>query len=396
MVNSSIAISGDFTIADSNSIDAQVDVDTSGNVEWRAGDGLVVRNAATVTVGFGTISIDGGGGVVDLGDGSLQSNNIGDAVSIVGASEMTLGDVTVADGKLTLQAVGDIGQAIGTTLIIDRLEADSGGSLDLSNPTNQFATLERLDIANDVTITDSVDDLVVIDVDSDGQDVRIVAPQAILIDRISASNADVRLIADSINDVADDQLVDITAARIFADAQTGIGNLRSLELMSVDELTAISASGDIVLDHLGDQPIELRSVIAGDGAITISSTGTMIATQVVSQNAAAADDDSRDIVLTTRGDQADIEVVSIEALNDADITLVAGDDIVDTDVNDAALIVGDDLNLTAANRAADSDVAIDVTTMINDLQGAVTGVNRGDLLVHQFGSIRAGFFRCSS
>ena len=225
--------------------------------------------------------------------------------------------------------MADVTQAPDTALIVDRLSIDSNGSVDLSNPQNQIRLIERLDVEGDVAITDSLSNLGVIDIDSRGRNVTLRSPGSILIARIEAIDADVRLTAASVNDASDDTLTDITASRVFIDAQAGIGNLRALELMSINELTATSDTGDIVLDSLGAGPLELRSVIAGDGAITISGLGTMIATEVTSQNAAGLDDGSRDIQLTVLGDDQELLVTSITAVRGADV-LLAADSVNDT------------------------------------------------------------------
>ncbi len=524
LLNAPTIVAGNFYIAATDTVQIDADIDTtgdssSGDIDLQAFSSITLASDASLSVGAGMIEMDAGGGPIDLLDGRLQSDNTGDAITIQNAGDVMLGDVTAVFGAVSLgvdgSEVGDVSQAPDTALIVDRLSIVSTGSVDLSNPQNQIRLIERIDVAGDLSITDSLSNLAVIDIDSRGRNVILASPGSILIARIEAISAEVRLTANSINDASDDALADITASRVFLDAKTGIGNLRSLELMSVGELTATSASGDIVLDSLGSGPIELRRVIAGDGAIVISSVGTMTATEVTSQNAAAADDGSRDleltvignenellvgtvtaaggaaalltahsindltvdsladitasrvfldaqtgignlrllelmsvgeltatsasgdivldslgsgpielrrviagdgaivissvgtmtatevtsqnaaaaddgsrdIELTVLGNESDLLVGAITAAAGADVRLQAGDDILDTDQQDGNSIVADDLALLAGNGSADSNIAINLTTSINDLEAAVTGANRGDLFIRELGSI---------
>ena len=394
--DSPLFVAGDLLVADAETIRVSADIDTTvgsqdGSVSLQSTRDLTITSGSLVSVGGGAISLSGGGGTINIGDGALQSDNPDHAVTIADASEVLLGDISASQGRLTLgfdgDIVGDIRQATGTAVIIDRLVASTGGSIDLSNSDNQIRIVEQLDIDGDLAINDAVGDLLIVHIDSRGTDVTVTSPQAILVSRIDAGTADVRLTGASINDHTDDQLVDIIAGRVFLDAQQGIGNLRPLELMSVSELSAISKTGDIQLNSLEGASIELRSVVAGDGAIRITSAGTMIATKVISHNLSTLDDNSRDIELTTTGSRSDILVGAIIAAGDADVSLTAADDILDDNLKDDHRIVADDLTLIAGNQTSDSDRAISLTTSVNDLQAAITGPHRGDLLLWQSGSI---------
>lgn len=389
-------VEGSVTIQNANRISIDVDIDTTagsqdGSVTLTSTEATTITSAATVFVGDATITMDGGGGAIDIGDGTLQSDNPDTAITIRNASDLVLGDVIANSGQLTLgigqNIFGDISQATGTVVLIDRLAVSTTGSLDLSNQGNRIRSIDQIVIDGDLAINNSADDLSVVDIDSRGRNVAISSPDAVRIGSIDAPLADVRISSASINDAADDLDVDIVGARVFLDAQTGIGNIAPLELMSVAELTAMSQSGAIVLDHLGDQPIELRSVTARDGAVMIGSVGSIEALEVVSQNSSGRVDGSRDIHLITSGAQSDIIVTSIIANHGSDIFLTAGDDIIDSDLGDSHVIVANSLRLLANNETADSDIGINLSTAIDDIEASVVGVNRGDLFINETDSI---------
>ena len=103
LLNSPLFVAGDFSIANTNTIQMDADVDTTadsadGNIDLRAVSGITLASDSTLSVGDGVIVMDGGGGPVDLLDARLQSNNSGDAITILNAGDVMLGEVTASSG----------------------------------------------------------------------------------------------------------------------------------------------------------------------------------------------------------------------------------------------------------------------------------------------------------
>ena len=108
-------------------------------------------------------------------------------------------------------------------MILDRLVANTTGSIDLTDVDNRIRTILRLDVDGDIgAISDSQQDLAVVRIDSRGRNVTLSSPRAILIDRIDAGLADVRLIANSIDDASDDSIVDIHWIAVVPHGAAGI------------------------------------------------------------------------------------------------------------------------------------------------------------------------------
>lgn len=518
-----VSLSGDFDVT-ADAIRIAADVETtagiaSGNVRLHGSTLISLENNALVISGTGTIAIDAGGGVLDAGGGTLRSDSIGDAITLQDASRLVLGNVIAERGSLTVgvdqNVVGLTDQADGTLLIIDRLKASTDAAIDLTNPGNEIAIIERITASGEVSVIDSLFDLEVVAVDSLGSDVTIttqgdlvLAESAVMalgavttltsgraiLDRddttapnvttgvlqlgagaegigqqgnsldvvatisVSADTAagagdiwlanvsgalpigivdaglgDADLLARSINDAFDDGQINLVARRLTMTADSGIGSERALELLSVNELTAITDtggieleltattetivrrlfvdSGDILIRHRGfegDLPVELQSVVTNDGAIAIGAGGTINALEVMSKNVNGNDDPgsaSRDISLTATGIQSDIIVTTIEALETADVELFADDDVLDSNFLDDRLIIADDLKVTAQNLFADLvaqnptvnvEDAIKLSTNVNDFQGEVliqdpavdpNLANRGDLRIEEVDSV---------
>ena len=381
-------LAGNFTIVDATNVEIESDIDTTGgnadgDIFIASSQTITTASMATLNAGGGSITIDGGQGSIDLSSSILQSDSPDDAVTIRNASTVNLGNIDAQNGRLTLgidqDVSGDINQAAGTTLRIDRLAASTQGSLDLSNPGNTIQTVQQIDIEGDLAINNSADDLTVIDIDSRGRNVELKTPNRLLISSIDAGSAQVTIDAFTIDDAEDDSAVDIVGNIVSLTASAGIGQLRPLELLDVNVLTATSTTGDIVLEHQGDQPIDLRRVTTREGVIAINSSGTIRATDVSTIN-------SGNIQLITSGQASDIEVSSIVAGGDSDVRLESGDDI-NLVARGTSLVQADDLQLLARNQTGDVDAAVELNTSVNQFQASVLGGNRGDLLLREIDSI---------
>ncbi len=519
----SVSVSGDFEVsADTIRIAAEVDTTVtspSGDLRLSGVTLVSVQNGAVLMTGAATIHVDAGGGVIDIGGGTLRSDSPDDAITLRDASRVILGNLVAERGNVTIGIGQDVrgvtDQAAQTRLNIDRLTASTGDSIDLTNPGNELRAIENITADGVVDIADSLFDLDVSVIDSLGNDVLLTTSESLLLaetaitaigasttltagrailDRddnsqanvqtgrlllragaegigaegigqpnnpvdvvasisvsadtaqangdiwlanvagafpiglIDAGVGDVNLLAQTINDAADDEQTDLIARRLTMTADNGIGNQQPLELLSVSELIAVTDAGGIELDLTattdtlvrqlaantgdilirhgglrGDLPVELQSVVTKDGAITINAGGTIRAIEVLSNNVNASDDaggnggrESRDITLIARGMQSDILVTTVAAERAADVLLVADDDILDSDFDDANCVVADDLRLTANNRFADvsadnptvnAEDAIKLSTNVNDFQANVTGDNRGDMRIREVDSI---------
>jgi len=343
--NAPTVIAGDLFVV-TEVIDVDTDIDTSvgdGNVNLFSTSELSVTSGAAILSGDGQINIDGVGGSIDLGGGTLQSENSDDAITIRNANEVILGDVLAPSGIVTLGIDGDIAadinQSPDSALIADRLIIETAGSVDLTNPANQLGTILHWDVDGDIAIDDSTDDLTIVNIDSRGRNVILATSQSVSVGRIEAGTADVRLTATTIDDASVDEAIDIIGARVFLTAGQGIGDSLPLELMSVAELQAVSDTGDIRLAHFGDAPIELALVTAIDGSVAISSTSTMIATRVSSGSPGVSQ--THDLRLTTSGLEADILISGsavdnspiVETFNGQVIIAAADGDVTITDAS---------------------------------------------------------------
>ena len=187
----------------------------------------------------------------------------------------------------------------------------------------------------------------------------------------------------------DDTDVDLSAAGggIVIDAEGGIGVGDALEVLAEGITSTVRRRGDVFLHALDS--IEAVSLETFDGKIDVTTAGTLIASRVVSNNPLGIDDlagvgEHRDIHLTTLAG-GDLRIGQIHARNGADVHLVSADDITDTDVGDTKTVVADDLVLRAAGEVRDGDVAVRLTTQVNDLDARVTGF--GDLIIVEQGNI---------
>lgn len=506
-----VAIAGDFTV-DADEIHISADVTTNeananGNIRLESRSLTSITDGAVLSTEQGTIQINGGGEGIDVGGGVLQSDNPDNAITIVDARQVTLGNVEVRSGRLTLgqqdNITARIEQANGTSIVVDELRISSTATIQLDNPQNEIRQIVDVTSAGAIAINDSSLDLAITTIDSRGNDVDITAVGSIflsqasppvasailatgattsliagdaIVDRndrtniktstlnltaasigsvsnpldiiatfevnavtvddgdaslanvngplfigsINTGNGNVTLIAQSINDAQMDAQADLTANQLTMTATSGIGNDRPLELTSVSELVAVTDtggvelelnatgatlverlqanSGNILIRHqteIGEQPIDLRLIDAGDGSITVNAMGTITARQVVSQNASGVDDTDgngnqahRDVNLTAGGQGSDILIESVSAANGADVILIAADDVLDTNPNDDQVIRADDLRITASNMVADQADAISLTTQVQDFVAAVTGPNLGNINISEFDSIQ--------
>jgi len=193
--------------------------------------------------------------------------------------------------------------------------------------------------------------------------------------------------ADSSLIMADDLTVE--AANGTSDGPTAVNITTKVHALLLT-VTGMNV-GDVSINEV--DAIDLRSVTTADGSITVVAGGTITATKVISLNPNSIDNSPvasaphRDISLRANGIASDILVVQITAMNDADVLLVAGDDVYDTNPADSSLIMADDLTVEAANGTSDGPTAVNLTTKVNALLLAVTGINVGNVSINEVNAI---------
>ncbi len=353
----------------SGGIDTTFGVD--GNVRLGGSSNVIVNNDSVVRVGDASIEVDAGGGMIDTADSTLQSDSTAVAVTLRNASNVLLGNVVAERGELALginqDVSGEIQQATGTSLQVDRLSSGSGGSIDLSNRGNEIRLLRSV-ITSDGSITiDSETTMEATEVISNNlgglddpggngspasRDIQLTVHNAssdLLVGSVRALNgADVTLISD--DDILDTDPSD--ASILFADdLRVETGNLSPDQDASVRLTTQISEltarlegtlRGDLVITEVdaitlasSDQLDASDRIVTGNGRVSITAGGTI---NVASRPGGAAAIDAgggRAIELSAQGASSDILVQraiqsdagTIQLAADRDIRLTADGDV---------------------------------------------------------------------
>jgi len=120
----------------------------------------------------------------------------------------------------------------------------------------------------------------------------------------------------------------------------------------------INAQGDVEIDFAA--AVNLEKVETANGNITISSLGTLTATEVRTGMDNA-------ISLTATGATSDIVVGTIDA-GTGDVTLDAEDDIRDSNSADANIVTSSKLTATSSNGTNDANNGVTLDTNITDLR----------------------------
>jgi autotransporter-associated beta strand protein len=360
------SVTGNLELA-AETITASRDINTSfgdvdGEVKLTGGTLIRLTDDAIVNAGHASITLHASGGMVDLSEGTIRTQNLDTAFLIGNASNVNLGDVDVALGQLrmtTVQGPGNIVQAPESEVIADRLSIDSFGDVLLDSPVNQFRLIEQIVANGEISIHDNAGGVDVIRVDSNGNDVTLFADDtiqlaagAIIAERatvrltatagvfstststeadirtanvaagsinmtvldgnigtssrsvvvaahdafnselmtqgaevylssptvplpiglISAPEGKVVIDAISIQDATDDDQVDIVTEELMLNAIDGIGSLRRLEIRDVIQLTAVTTSGGIDIDHFSVSNLEILLLKTATGDIKFTHT----------------------------------------------------------------------------------------------------------------------------
>ncbi|TWU34961.1 beta strand repeat-containing protein [Novipirellula artificiosorum] len=409
-----------------DTIDAtQLVIDAGGRVEI---DGVL-------TIGQ-TVQISASGGDVDLSQSSLHSDFDGDVLLISDANAVTLGIVDAANGQITLgtsqDISGQIDQSPGTSIDVDRLNVSSANAVDLSSPGNKIGSVGTIVAQGAVDLFDLEGGLMIgsivsgggeVSIETSGSDGDVLVGQSILSEggrvQVVASRdivmedgsiidgtngtlsleaqrditvAALRTLSASDNAVVINAIsgrvidggdadtdIDANFGKTTIESQTGIGVGNALETRLDRIVAGVASTGSIEL--VESDSITLEQLYTDDGKIEVLASGTIFAAVVQSVNSQSID--SRDIELTTLAG-GDIVLGQITASNSADILLDADDDIFG---QSDSFVVADDLKLISQNRVSDGEVAIDLNTEVESLTAVVTGDHRGDIVIHERGSV---------
>lgn len=155
-------ISNELSIStDNGALLVNADVFTSGpNNIALAGEGITLAPGITINAGDGTISLDGNGGAIDLGAGTLTTANAtASAITARDATAVTLGTTTAAAGGLVLGVGQDITGAVSqsplTGINVNSVSASTAGAITLDSTANAINELGAVTRGGALTIRDA-------------------------------------------------------------------------------------------------------------------------------------------------------------------------------------------------------------------------------------------------
>lgn len=157
---SGLTANGAITLSTSGGGTLSVDGDviSLGNPINLNGSGVTQSDNTTINSGASTISVDGGGGVIDMNKGTLVSTNAGSAVTIKNASSVALGNITATSGTVNLgqgDITGAVTQHSGTQLLANALNVNTAGSVTLDQSGNTISTLTGVTRGGAFSLTDT-------------------------------------------------------------------------------------------------------------------------------------------------------------------------------------------------------------------------------------------------
>jgi filamentous hemagglutinin family protein len=330
------------TIIDTG-VDSSLSVNT-GNGTLNLDESVTAQSGITLNGGIISVGNDAGdkvtsGGIVSIsGTGTVTINAEIDPteVAITSEDDVTINNTVTADNKITATA--------GFVSGVGNVNLNAGGSLE-TTLAGSDVIISAGTTTGDVLLTGSVT----------------------AVDEVS-----ITALGGSINDGADDSVVDITADVLTLTARDEIGGNAAAE--AVDTAGAIetasldassttggaSPNGDIVI--VETDTITLTDVDTVDGSITITAGGAVVAADV----AADGDGDEDDVTVTASTGDITIGIVSADAAGDVTITATAGsindeadDSVVDITADVLTLTARDEIGGNAAAEAVDTAGAIE-------------------------------------
>ncbi|MDA8745491.1 hypothetical protein N9N28_12735 [Rubripirellula amarantea] len=372
--NQQITLLGDIDSALSTSLKSEVVIvgadiaSTDGDITIHSGQRFeLIRSATLSTADAGLIRIDGGGGTISTIDGHLVDTGTDKSFVLTNASEVSLGSLSASDGTLKLGAltspVGTVDQAAGSPITVSSIEGVISQDLNLRNTNNQIGSIRQLSVAGNVNLNDAIGDLFIDSLVVGGTEVEIVAAGVISLGRVDARQATVRFQSDRLIDAATDQATDIFATRLDIDTQTGMNRSLGLELEGVSELAMRVAQGNVFIESLGDQLLDLTNVALQNGSFELIAEGNVDVSQV--------DLVSGDANIRTTGD------LSISRLNAS-----AGEVWLDgLTINDAESDELTDITATRITLAAINGIGDQRIVEIDQATELISATDNGDIRV---------------
>jgi autotransporter-associated beta strand protein len=336
--------------------------DGNDTVVVASGNSAHGNTNVAITTGVGADSVTFTGVLQVTGNVSIFSQNIsfsgGSIVATGGASAVTL---VAGTGSIT-----STGPA--TDVTANSLSASATTGIDLDTQVAIVTSATTSGVGN-ITL-DEADGANIVNVSAASGTVAITTTTGNLnIGLVSASGAvNLSAVAGAITDANGVGTGNVTGSTLTATAQSGI-DLNT----AVTAITAsTSGAGNISLRELDG--VNLTSVTASSGAISISTGGPTTVTSVVS----STDNDANDV--TVFASSGDITLVSLLAgsgaagSNDVSVSAVSGS-ILD-DNSDATLVRGDSVSFLAAvdiGRPLSGPAVEDIDTTANQLSAVTTG-----------------------
>lgn len=267
-----VRVSGDLTLAPGS----------TGQIAILGGTMVVFDSSSTVEIRSGELFIDGRGGDVDLGDSTVRSDSVAE-MSIVDARMITLGNVDLAAGSIDLRTTsvasgdGDIDQAAGTRIVVDRVKIDAAGNVTFASGGNEFAIIEQSRIGGDLVLIDSIGDLALDRIEVLGENVRVETVSTLyLFERgivAAAADVDLRAGGSILDGASDPDAVHIVAKSLTMVAQSGdIGSPAApigVEVTGQIDADSSGAGGDVFLSSQ-TETMKIGVIDAGVGNIVLS------------------------------------------------------------------------------------------------------------------------------
>ncbi len=386
------SIRGNLT-AIGDTVRVRESVDTGGgSVRIDSASLLSIENQAVVSVAGGTIAGDGGGGVIDVGGGTLQSTSTGDAITLRNASRVILGQITADSGRLTLGIARDItgliDQAPSTSVVVDRLVTSNTVELRLTNAANDFVSIEQVRSGGPVRLVDSIEGVLVFDLESTDRLVDITATGDIVVRRIDAGAVgDIELKSDDdiLDSNADDEnrivgdALSLVAKNLIADGafairlSTNINQLQATVMgpnrgdLLIDELDSIELAAS---NRMADEIIQTKN-----GQVTVHAG---VAIKVI-DNSVGDDNESRtaDPEIVAAGDHGRIELVAGTSIELSDDVQLSASQITKT-FPDPRTVSDDERPVPSTDMDAARAVLIDApTVMLGERIQIDTGDDQG-------------------
>ena len=371
-----IAADGEIVSDGAVSLIGAKGIDTSGNVTttttpitYNSGDALTMADGTLVDAGNSTIQLTSTNDMI-LG-GLRTANDTATAVvlnsggSIIDGGDTHL-DVEAVNGNLNMTAGGGIGVGNPLEISVAGIEASAGSSIFI-NPIDSI-TLAGLIATGRISVTaggalTAVSVATTGGADSDDILLTTTAGDIELGTINAAGDADVSLSsAAAITDA--DTNSSVTADDLSFTAAGAVGTDGSRINTTVAEVLSgnSSGAGGIYLNET--DALTLTSLSNANGLIDVTAGGALTAVSVATTGGTGSDD----IILTTTA--GGIELGTINAAGDADVSLSSAAAITDADNNSS--VTADDLSFTAAGAVGASTARIN-TTVAEVLSGSSSG-----------------------